>query len=232
MFSNDQAITMSLLPSILFTNIHNELYQKVCQFYYEYWSTPDNIASIMDLKITSCNLCSYFDTQAIAVLGLYYDSLPFTSVSLLDSAVVTIMCLLKEDELNVDNPRFLECVRQLNPDVIRNHYFINFCNTQEKTVNDWDVTEMLRSLMSSLKTGTACIRQFANLTKLLKKECKGECNTFKTKHQIDALEKVLKSEPEFYISDRHRLRLEAHENNDNTAERFKIACMELGIELL
>ena len=225
-------MTMSILPSVLFTSIHNDTYQDICQFYFEYWSMPENISSVMDLKITSCTLCSYFDAESIAVLGLYYDSLPFTSVTLLDAAVVTIMCLLKEEELNTDNPRFLECVKQLNPDVIRNHYFLNFCNTQEKTVNDWDVTEMLRSLMSSLKSGTVCIRQFANLTKLLKQECKGQCNTFKTKHQIDALENISKSEPEFYISDRHRSRIQTFEKCDNTAERFKIACAQLGIELL
>lgn len=186
----------------------------------------------MESKMTSCSLCSNFENEPIAVLGLYYDSLPLTSVSLLDSAVVTIMCLLKEEELHIDNPRFVQFVDSLNPDVMRNHYFLNFCNTKEKSINDWDVTEILKTLMFSLKNGTVCIRQFANLTKLLKHECVGQCNTFKTNDILGVLEKRLGSNTEFYISDKNTLQMSNYDKGDNTAERFKIACNQLKIEML
>ncbi|MES9879353.1 MAG: hypothetical protein ABW185_00535 [Sedimenticola sp.] len=146
--------------------------------------------------------------------------MPFNSVTMLDAAVVTIMCSLeREDDA-------LHYIQLLNPDVIRNHYFLNLCYEKEKSVKDWDVTEVLKSLMSSLKTESVCLRQYANLTKLLKNECRGTCNTFVTSRKRDAVERRNNavSLPAFFISDRNKDLMATNENRNNTASRLRIAC--------
>ncbi len=51
---------------------------------------------------------------------------------MLDAAVVTIMCSLeREDDA-------LHYIQLLNPDVIRNHYFLNLCyEEREELLKDW-----------------------------------------------------------------------------------------------
>ncbi len=83
--------------------------------------------------MTTCALCSSVDKNRISVLCLYYDSMSFNSVTMLDAAVVTVMCSL--DEPCDDDDRVQHYVELLNPDVIRNHYFLNVCYENEKTVN-------------------------------------------------------------------------------------------------
>ncbi len=104
----------------------------------------------------------------------------------------------------------------------------------EKSVNDWDVTEVLKSLMSSLKTDSVCLRQYANLTKLLKNECRGTCNTFVTSRKQDAIERRNNavSLPTFFISHEHKDLMATKEKRNNTANRIAIACRILGNHMI
>lgn len=224
---------MTVLSDLLFTDGRNETYKQIVELYHSYWTDTDNVKRILKTPITTCILCSSFDKEKISVLGLYYDSMSVSSVTLLDAAVVTIMCLLEDDQLSLENIALKHLVETLNPDVIRNHYFLNVCCEREKCINDWDVIEILKTLMLSFKTSTVCLRQFANLTKLLKKECLGTCNTFKTTSQLDVIENQQRSStPLFFISQLNKGLTASREKKNNTANRLKIVCTVLNFPLL
>lgn len=215
---------MSMVSDLLFSDVKNELYETICKAYHKYWTSTDNIKRILKTPITTCALCSSFDSNVISVLGIYYDSMPYNSVTLMDASVVSIMCLLDEEKLNIDNDSLLVCFDTLNPDVIRNHYFLNMCNERERCINDWDVIEILKTLMLNLKTNSTYLRQYANLTKLLKRECLGSCNTFITRKQLSVIEKQQDdSGPSYFISERNKDLAEAKSKKNNTSKRISIA---------
>lgn len=223
---------MTVLSDLLFTDCKNETYKQIAELYHTKWTDVENVKRILKTPITTCVLCSLFNKEnSVSVLGLYYDSMIFSSVTLLDAAVVTIMCLLKDSEFSLESDDLNHLVETLNPDVIRNHYFLNVCCEREKCINDWDVIEILKSLMLSFKTSTVCLRQFANLTKLLKKECVGTCNEFKNNSQLDVIENQQQSTtPMFFISEANKGLAASREKKNNTAERLKIACSIFSVE--
>ena len=215
---------MSMISDLLFTDKKNELYETIAKAYHNYWTSIDNVKKILKTPITTCALCSSYENSVISVLGIYYDSMPYNSVTILDASVVSIMCLLNEEQLNIDNESLLACFDKLNPDVIRNHYFLNICNERERCINDWDVIEILKTLMLNLKTNSTYLRQYANLTKLLKKECLGTCNTFITRKQLNVIEKQQNdSGPSYFISERNKDLAEAKSMKNNTSKRIAIA---------
>jgi hypothetical protein len=216
---------MSILLELLCRSNRNDAYHKLASFYHDYWTTDENIKRLISTPISTCSLCSLFDRNAIAVLGIYYDSLPFLSVTMLDAAVVTIMSLLREDQLSIEDETFKNLVETVNPDVIRNHFFINSCNLREKSVQDWDVTKILKAIMLHMKTDTICLRQYANLTKFLKNECQGSCNSFLNHSQLEVIEKQHKeTAPKFFVSEKCKTTKVWSGENDNTAKRLDISC--------
>lgn len=215
---------MTIISDLLFTERKNECYAKIAKAYHTYWISTKNIKKILKTPIATCALCSSFDNKAITVLGIYYDSMPYNRVTMLDASVVSIMCLLKEEHLDTENDSLLACFDSLNPDVIRNHYFLNMCNERERGINDWDVIEILKALMLNLKTNSVYLRQYANLTKLLKKECLGSCNSFITGNHLNIIEKQQNdSGPSFFISERNKGLTEARSKKNNTSKRISIA---------
>jgi hypothetical protein len=224
---------MTILSDLLFSSRMNREFELVARRYHEHWRLSENIKRIVDRPITTCSLCSSVDEDKVSVLGLYYDSMPFNSVTMLDSAAVTITSLLDQQSDDVRDETLERYIEILNPDVVRNHYFLNLCCEKEKNVNDWDVAEMLKALMLSLKTESVCLRQYANLTKLLKKECHGTCNTFLTSKKLDAIKQQKNdgSSPIYFISDRNNELMAIRHKRNNTADRIRIACRILGVEL-
>ena len=213
---------MTILSDLLFGETRNQEFKNIAEFYHNFWTSLENVKKVFESPITTCTLCSAFDVSSIRVLGLYYDSMPFNSVTLIDACVVTIMCLAGEENLSVENHVVKNLVEQLHPDVIRNHYFLNLCDEREKSVNDWDVIEMLKSLMLSLKTSSASLRQFANLTKLLKNVCQGKCNTFICNNQLDVIEKQQMQKAQYFISEKNRNLTSSRKKKNNTCNRIHI----------
>ena len=215
---------MSMILDLLFTERKNEIYANIAKAYHNYWTSTENIKKILKTPIATCALCSSSDNNMISVLGIYYDSMPFNSVTLLDASVVSIMSLLEEDQLDTENESLLAYFDILNPDVIRNHYFLNMCNERERAINDWDVIEILKALMLSLKTNSTYLRQYANLTKLLKKECIGTCNSFINGNHLNTIEKQQNdSGPSYFISEKNKDLTEAKNKKNNTSKRIAIA---------
>lgn len=213
---------MSILLELLCGNNRNDAYRELAKFYYDYWTKVENVKRLTYTEISTCVLCSSCDQDAIAVLGIYYDSMPFLIVTMLDAAVVTIMSLLKGDELSIEHETFKNLVETINPDVIRNHFFLNKCNLREKSVQDWDVIKILKAMMLHMKTDTVCLRQYANLTKFLKNECQGSCNTFQTQNRLCTIEKQTKdTAPQYFVS--NKMVKTWGEEKDNIAKRFEIS---------
>ena len=220
---------MTVLSDLLFNDSRNEQYLSVAKYYYDFWTLQTNIKRLIDIPITICSLCSGYDKRSIAVLGIYYDSMPFNSVMMLDAAAVTIMTLLNcVDDLE----EIKKLVSVLNPDIIRNHYFMNICSQREKCINDWDVIEILKSLSMQIKNDAVDIRQYANLTKLLKNECLGTCNTYKTTYnETMARKQNTDSTPIYFISDEHTSLLQSTDLSNNTHNRIQIVCDILDIQI-
>lgn len=215
---------MSVLSDLLFRESRNPLYEEMARFYYNYWTSIENVKKILTSPIALCNLCTSAKREAISVLGIYFDSLPFTSVTILDAATVTIMSLLEKDQLSVESKDFQNLVETINPDVIRNHYFMNLCDQKEKRIHDWDAIQILKSLMLHLKASTVNLRQYANLTKFLKNECQGSCNTFINQSKLEGIEKrQTNDKPKFFVSDKFRDYERWTQDKDNTPNRFLIA---------
>jgi len=219
-----QEIVMTVLSDLLFSNTRNSQYKLIAEYYYKYWTDPENIRTIYEVPITTCKLCTLEKDKSIKALGMFYDSLPFHSVTLLDAASVTIMSLLEPECIETIGPEVISYVSILNPDIIRNHFFLNICDEKDKLVTDWDVIEILKSLMLTLKTDTVCLRQYANLTKLLKNECTGTCNTFVSGDLQDILHRQQKSAATaiYFISDTNKLLMSNTQSKENTANRFLI----------
>ena len=211
---------MTVLSELLFSETRNQEYKDIAESYHNFWTSIENVKKVFESSVTTCILCSSFDVSSIRVLGLYYDSMPFNSITLLDASVVTIMCLAGEANLSSENHIVRNLIEQLHPDMIRNHYFLNLCDEREKSVNDWDVIEMLKSLMLGLKTNTVNLRQFANLTKLLKNVCQGNCNTFI--NQLDVIEKQQRKKAQFFISEKNKNLTLSKKKKNNTANRIQI----------
>ncbi len=167
-----------MLAKLLFSSELNETYKDIANIYHKYWSETDNVKRIFRTPITTCSVCSTYNSNAVSVLGLYFDAMPYHSVTVLDAAVLTIMTILHKDQLLSDNEAAMHIISTLDPDTIKNHYFINVCGQRERVTNDLDVVEFLKKILFGIKTKTTNIRDYANLTKLLKKECIGDCNTF------------------------------------------------------
>ena len=220
---------MTVLADILFNNNRNDQYASIAKYYYDFWTLKTNIKRCVDTPITICSLCSDYNKSRIAVLGLYFDSMPLNSVMILDAATVTIMCLLDSVD---DLEEIKKLVSVLNPDIIRNHYFMNICNEREKCINDWDVIEILKSLMMQIKNDAIDIRQYANITKLLKNECLGTCNTYKSTYNASIERKQSNNTiPDYFISEEHKRLLQSSDSSNNTFERIKVVCDIMEIQI-
>jgi hypothetical protein len=215
---------MTVLTDILFTDSQNQKYREIAQLYYDYWKDPINVQKYLEVPITTCKLCSFQNIDSIAALGLYYDSMPFHTFTMLDAAVVSIMSLFDAYSDESSGNEILSYVANINPDIIRNHFFLNLCSLTEKSVTDWDVIEILKSMMFNFKSDTICLRQYANLTKLLKQECIGTCNTFVLKYFKDAIQKQGRDEvaSKFFMSDKNKYLISKQQSKDNTSQRFTI----------
>ena len=215
---------MTVVSDLLFTDTKNQLYEAVAEHYCNYWNDPTNVRNILKEKNSTCKLCSLSNIDVISVLGLYYDSMPYHTLTLLDAAVVSIMSLANTESIQSIGEEIQVYVTEMNPDVIRNHFFLNVCVEREKTVNDWDVIEILRSMMFHLKTDTVVLRQYANLTKLLKNECMGKCNTFVSKDLQNLIDRHQKDETAsgFFFSEKNKDSLSKKQSKDNTSNRLII----------
>jgi hypothetical protein len=219
-----------MLAKLLFSSELNETYKDIANIYHKYWSETDNVKRIFRTPITTCSVCSTYNSNAVSVLGLYFDAMPYHSVTVLDAAVLTIMTILHKDQLLSDNEAAMHIISTLDPDTIKNHYFINVCGQRERVTNDLDVVEFLKKILFGIKTKTTNIRDYANLTKLLKKECIGDCNTFLNQNQLVNIEKQHRNAgPKFFIKQQSYTNSSIKQNN--TSNRFQIACDIIGIKL-
>ena len=155
----------------------------------------------------TCQVCELMEGKRHenAVLSLYYDSKPSSTVYLLDAAVNTIISL--EDTYTVEH-----LIKQITPFHITYHYFMAGCFVKEKKVVDFDVFQISYKIMESyIECRTKeLLTRYKNLDTYKTCTTNYACNTFKKTY----VNRERDSQKIEYISDMIRGKSETSYNND------------------